>query len=87
MLLFVVPNQQWPVALWLGMAKAGACTALVNIHIKGPPLVHAVRTALELSKMQIVIVDQSLADCVQAPDVLSELPPTVSKQCTVLVNR
>ncbi|CAM9226577.1 unnamed protein product [Ascophyllum nodosum] len=65
------------VALWLGMAKAGVCTALVNIHIKGPPLVHAIRTALELSKGQVVIVHQSLAGCILDPNVMSELPEAV----------
>lgn len=63
--------------MWLGMAKAGVCTALVNIHIKGPPLVHAIRTALDRSKSQAVVVDGSLANCVVCPDVLSELSPKV----------
>lgn len=61
------------------MAKAGVCTALVNTHIKGPPLVHAIRTALNQSKSQVVVVDQSLADCVLCRDVVAELPPAVSR--------
>lgn len=68
----------YTVALWLGMAKAGVCTALVNIHIKGPPLVHAIRTALDQSKRQVVVVDQSLADFVACPDIVAELSPEVS---------
>lgn len=64
--------------MWLGMAKAGVCTALVNIHIKGPPLVHAIKTALNQSKSQMVVVDGSLANCVVCPDVLAELSPEVS---------
>lgn len=68
------------VALWLGMAKAGVCTALVNIHIKGPPLVHAIRVALEQSKRKVVMVDQSLAACVLCHEVLAELPAAVSDQ-------
>lgn len=63
--------------LWLGMAKAGVCTALVNVHIKGPPLVHAIRTALDQSKRRVVVVDRSLADCVVCPDVLAELSAKV----------
>ena len=70
------------VALWLGMAKAGVSTALVNIHIKGPPLVHAIRTALGQSKDLLVVVDESLADCVLCHDVLAELPAAV-RSCFV----
>ncbi|CAM9955906.1 unnamed protein product, partial [Hapterophycus canaliculatus] len=51
------------------MAKAGLSTALVNVNTKGPPLAHAIRTALAQSKGQVVVVDQSLADFVSA-DVL-----------------
>ncbi|CAM9341654.1 unnamed protein product [Laminaria digitata] len=73
----VMPSCPDYVALWLGMAKAGVSTALINIHIKGPPLVHAIRTALGQSKDLLVVVDESLADCVLCHDVLAELPAAV----------
>ena len=57
-------------------------TALVNIHVKGPPLVHAIRTALGRSKDLLVVVDESLADCVLCHDVLAELPAAV-RTCRV----
>lgn len=65
------------VAIWLGMAKAGVCTALINIHIKGPPLVHAIRKALDSSKSQVVVVGTDLLEYVTCPEVLAELPPKV----------
>lgn len=72
-------TRRWhAVALWLGMAKAGVCTALVNIHIKGPPLVHAIQTALNQSRNKVVVVDQSLAACILCHEVLAELSPAVS---------
>lgn len=63
------------------MAKVGVCTALVNIHTKGPALAHAVRIALEQSKSYtpIVVVDTSLA-ALMGPDVLDALPETVSNR-------
>lgn len=66
-------------AIWLGMAKAGVCTALVNVHAKGPPLVHAIRTALNSSKRHIIVVDGSLAKYVACPEILAELSPEVSQ--------
>jgi len=33
-------------ALWLGAAKAGCCAALLNTHLRGAPLAHAILTAL-----------------------------------------
>ena len=33
-------------ALWLGAAKAGCCAALLNTHLRGAPLTHAILTAL-----------------------------------------
>lgn len=53
------------------------CTALVNIHIKGPPLVHAIRTALDRSKSHVVVVDESLAKSVARPEILGELSAKV----------
>lgn len=65
------------VAIWLGMAKAGVSTALVNVNTKGPALAHAIRTALAQSEGQVVVVDRSLADVLD-DDVLAELPDAVS---------
>ncbi|CAM9251362.1 unnamed protein product [Ectocarpus sp. 8 AP-2014] len=74
----IMPSCPDYVAIWLGMAKVGVCTALVNIHTKGPALAHAVRIALEQSKSHtpIVVVDKSLA-ALMGPDVLDALPETV----------
>ncbi|CAM9283381.1 unnamed protein product [Ectocarpus fasciculatus] len=74
----IMPSCPDYVAIWLGMAKVGVCTALVNIHTKGPALAHAVRIAVEQSKSytSIVVVDKSLA-ALMGPDVLDALPETV----------
>lgn len=37
----MMDNRPEYVALWLGMAKAGCSTALINTNLKGKPLVHA----------------------------------------------
>jgi fatty-acyl-CoA synthase len=36
------------VAVWLGVAKAGGLTALLNTNLTGAPLAHAIATALKV---------------------------------------
>jgi fatty-acyl-CoA synthase len=42
----LMPNCIDYVAVWIGVAKAGGVTALLNTNLTGAPLVHAIKTAL-----------------------------------------
>lgn len=63
------------VALWLGAAKAGVATALVNVQTKGSPLVHAIRAALDGCNTPVLVVHHSLTRSVQCPEVGAALSP------------
>jgi acyl-CoA synthetase (AMP-forming)/AMP-acid ligase II len=75
-------------ALWLGAAKAGCTSALLNIHLRGVPLAHAVRTALLDStnssppgpgSPRLLIASASLATAALRPDVLAALTSGTGK--------
>lgn len=48
------------VAIWLGVAKVGASTALINTNNRGASLLHSLSTALESTESKIFIVDEAL---------------------------
>jgi acyl-CoA synthetase (AMP-forming)/AMP-acid ligase II len=48
------------VSIWLGFAKLGASTALVNTNIVGAGLLHSLSAVLKDSSVKIFIVDDSL---------------------------
>lgn len=62
------------VALWLGVAKAGATAALVNVQLRGASLAHAVRTALSTTPVarHIVVCDGSAHAELVLADALGE---------------
>ena len=39
----VLDNRPEYVAIWIGLAKAGIVTALINHNLKGNPLVHSIQ--------------------------------------------
>ena len=39
----LLDNRPEYVAIWLGLAKAGIVTALINYNVKGTPLVHSLK--------------------------------------------
>jgi hypothetical protein len=50
------------VAFWLGMAKIGVSTAMLNTNIIGNPFMHSVQVSVEKSEKKIVVVDGDLAE-------------------------
>ena len=48
------------VAIWLGVAKLGANTALINTNNRGASLLHSLSTALERTDSKVFIVDEAL---------------------------
>ncbi len=52
----MMPNCAEYLSVWVGIAKAGAATALVNTHLSGATLAHA----LEIVHVRVVIVDARL---------------------------
>lgn len=48
------------VSIWLGFAKIGMGTALINTNLTGKPFGHSVETSLKSSDVKIVIVDAEL---------------------------
>jgi fatty-acyl-CoA synthase len=59
---FMMLNRPDYVAFWLGVAKVGGCTALLNTNVTGKALVHSVSVAVEQSKSKILVVDGELRD-------------------------
>jgi fatty-acyl-CoA synthase len=59
------------VSIWLGFAKIGMGTALVNTNLTGKPFAHSVETSLKSSDVKILIVDADLE--VQLKTDLEEL--------------
>lgn len=59
MALMMLNNEDY-VSIWMGFAKIGAATALINTNITGKPLSHSVNTALQSSETKILIVDSEL---------------------------
>lgn len=49
------------VAFWLGMAKIGVSTALLNTNIIGKPFMHSVQVSVANSEKKVVVVDRELA--------------------------
>jgi len=48
------------VAIWLGAAKMGASTALINTNNRGASLLHSLSTALQRTESKVFIVDEAL---------------------------
>ena len=52
----LMPNRVEYMSIWLGVAKAGAATALINTNLSGEALAHSIR----IVAARVVIVDPSL---------------------------
>jgi fatty-acyl-CoA synthase len=61
----MVLNRPEYVAFWVGMAKIGVSTALLNTNITGKPFIHSVQLSVEKSEKKIVVVDQELVSSLQ----------------------
>jgi acyl-CoA synthetase (AMP-forming)/AMP-acid ligase II len=48
------------VAIWLGVAKIGASTALINTNNRGASLLHSLTSALEGTESKVFIVEEAL---------------------------
>jgi fatty-acyl-CoA synthase len=52
----MMPNRPEYVAIWLGLSRLGVTTALINTHLRGASLVHA----LKVAGARVIIVDEQL---------------------------
>ncbi|CAK1603333.1 unnamed protein product [Parnassius mnemosyne] len=64
-----MPNCGEYVWTWLGMAKVGAVSALINSNLRHKPLLHCIQVA----KAKAIIFSDSLAEAIA--DVRDQLPP------------
>jgi acyl-CoA synthetase (AMP-forming)/AMP-acid ligase II len=54
-------------SIWLGLAKLGVSTALLNTNVIGPPFLHSVRTGLAQNKgAKVLIIDPELRNTLQS---------------------
>lgn len=53
-------NRPEVVSFWLGMAKVGLSTSLVNSTITGKPFVHSITLSLKDSKTKVAVIDSDL---------------------------
>ena len=58
-----MPNRPEYLAVWLGIAKAGGATALINTNLAGASLAHS----LNIVGARIAIVDATLLDALSRP--------------------
>ncbi|XP_034828224.1 long-chain fatty acid transport protein 4-like [Maniola hyperantus] len=68
-----MPNCAEYVCTWLGMAKLGAVSALINSNLRHRPLLHCIQVA----KAKAIIYSESLADAVA--ELVDELPPELKR--------
>lgn len=68
------------VAYWLGMAKLGIRTALLNTNITGKPFLHSVILSVQDSSKKILILDNELQSILQ-----NEIQELKSQGVTVIV--
>ena len=62
----IMPNCPEYLAIWLGVARAGGVTALVNTNLSGPPLAHCIN----IVQPKFVLVDASLMDRFRTAEAL-----------------
>ena len=67
-----VPNCADYIALWLGIARAGATAALLNTNLRAAPLIHAISAA----KPKAIIVSAALAQ--PLTDIRRRLDPAIA---------
>ena len=68
----LVPNCADYLALWLGIARAGAAAALINTNLRGAPLMHAITVASPLA----IVIAAELADAMD--EVRARLDPKIA---------
>jgi fatty-acyl-CoA synthase len=58
----IMLNKPEVVIFWLGMAKIGVGTALINSNITGKPFMHSVEVSVQNSNTKVVVIDSELKD-------------------------
>jgi fatty-acyl-CoA synthase len=58
----MMPNRPAFFAFWLGMAKVGVSTGLLNTNLMGKSLLHSVELAVRGSSQKVLVVDAELMD-------------------------
>ena len=69
----LLPNSIDYVAFWLGFAKVGAVSALLNTNLAGQSLVHVIHTALASSACPLLVIAAEFIDVIDQEDVLPTL--------------
>ncbi len=69
----LMPNRPEYVAIWVGLAKMGGVSALLNTHLAGASLAQCIDGA----RMKAIIVDARLRDAFEAARPLMQAPPRV----------
>lgn len=57
----LMTNRPEILTFWLGMAKVGLSTALINSSIVGKPFEHSVKVSLEKSEKKVLVIDHLLS--------------------------
>lgn len=68
-----MPNRPEYLAAWLGVARAGGVTALINTHLRREALAHS----LSIVEPRLAIVDASMLEAYRTADDLLDAPPAV----------
>ena len=68
-----MPNRPEYLAAWLGVARAGGVTALINTHLRREALAHS----LSIVEPRLAIVDASMLEAYRTADDLLGAPPAV----------
>lgn len=58
----IMLNKPEVVIFWLGMAKIGVGTALINSNVTGKAFLHSVETSVKDSTTKVVVIDNELKD-------------------------
>lgn len=58
----IMLNKPEVVIFWLGMAKIGVGSALINSNVTGKAFIHSVETSLKDSTTKVVVIDQELKE-------------------------
>lgn len=62
----IMLNKPEVVIFWLGMAKIGIGSALINSNVTGKAFLHSVETSLTNSQTKVVVIDNELKDTLKS---------------------
>ena len=69
----MMTNRPEYVAFWIGMAKIGVATALLNTNTSGKALIHVVDVSTRETSIKLLVVDRDVEAQARAPETASAL--------------